>query len=235
MSNIRLDKYICEQFNTTRKEAKEFIKRNKIEINGVFTKDPDFKFDKEIDSVTINGEDIVTKEEHTYILLNKPSGYICANYDAKNRTVFELLPGEYKDFQCVGRLDIDTEGLLLITNDGDFNHRVTSPRHHVDKTYYAKLIKPISVEDIDSVAKGGILYSKDEKPSLPGILKPGEDECSAYITIHEGKFHQVKKMFYALGNEVTYLKRVSFGSITLPDDLKTGSYLLLPENEVLNL
>jgi len=230
---IRLDKWLCDNLNKTRKEAKEYVKTNSIVINGERIKSSDFKFEPDSSIITINGEEVSAKEKHTYIMLNKPAGFVSANIDNLHRTVFELLPAEYKDYSIVGRLDIDTEGLLLITNDGQLNHRITSPRHHFDKTYFVELDSPCNDSDIKAV-ETGIDYGED-KPSLPGQLTipaDGENGCMVEITIHEGKFHQVKRMFHALGHEVTYLKRISMGPLKLDNSLKPGEWRPLKEEEI---
>lgn len=230
---VRLDKWICDNLNKTRKEAKAYIKANNIVISGERITDSDYKFDPDKSSIVINGESISSKPKYTYIMLNKPAGYVSANIDNVHKTVFELLPKEYADYSIVGRLDIDTEGLLLITNDGQLNHRITSPKHHFDKTYYVKTDTPCNENDVKAV-ESGIEYG-EEKPSLPGRLNIQSNEndgCTAEITIHEGKFHQVKKMFHALGHEVIYLKRISMGPIVLDNSLGIGEWRLLTEDEI---
>ncbi|MBQ9342521.1 MAG: 16S rRNA pseudouridine(516) synthase [Lachnospiraceae bacterium] len=230
---IRLDKWICDNLNKTRKEAKDYIKVNNIVIDGLRIKDSDYKFDPYNCVIEINGKLITSKPEYTYIILNKPAGYVSANTDNVHKTVFELLPKEYKDYSIVGRLDIDTEGLMLITNDGALNHKITSPKHHFDKTYFIRTDSPCNEDDVKKV-ETGFDYG-EEKPSLPGrlnILSTEENDCTAEITIREGKFHQVKKMMHTLGHEVIYLKRLSMGPIILPESLNIGEWRLLNEEEI---
>ena len=230
---IRLDKWICDNLNKTRKEAKDYVRSNNIVIDGVKIKDSDYKFDPYESEIIINDKIMSSKPEYTYIMLNKPAGYVSANIDNIHKTVFELLPNEYKDYSIVGRLDIDTEGLLLITNDGQLNHKITSPKHHFDKTYLVITDTQCTEDDVKKVEEG-FEYGED-KPSLPGrlnILNNADKVYMAEITIHEGKFHQVKKMMHTLGHEVTYLKRISMGPITLPESLEIGKWRLLSDEEI---
>ena len=230
---IRLDKWVCDNLYKTRKDAKSYIKDNIFLINGVRIKDSDYKLDTDADEIKVNGKIISSKPEYTYIMLNKPADYVCANIDNVHKTVFELLPKEYSNYSIVGRLDIDTEGLLLITNDGQLNHRITSPKRHFDKTYFVRTDSPCNDADIEAV-KSGFEYG-EEKPSLPGllnILSTDNNNYTAEITIHEGKFHQVKKMFHTLGHEVIYLKRIKMGPITLDEALLPGEWRILTQEEI---
>lgn len=230
---VRLDKWVCDNLNKTRKDAKSYIKDNIFLINGVRIKDSDYKLDTDTDEISINGKIFSSRPEFTYIMLNKPADYVCANIDNVHKTVFELLPKEYGNYSIVGRLDIDTEGLLLITNDGQLNHRITSPKHHFDKTYFVRTDSPCIDADIEAI-ESGFEYGED-KPSLPGrlnILSTANNDYTAEITIHEGKFHQVKKMFHTLGHEVTYLKRIKMGPITLDEALLPGEWRILTREEI---
>ena len=230
---VRLDKWVCDNLNKTRKEAKDYIKTNIIIIDGERIKDADYKFDPANSAIIVNGDTVTTGEKYKYIMLNKPQGYVSANIDNIHKTVFELLPAEYRNYSIVGRLDIDTEGLLLITNDGQLNHRITSPRHHYDKIYFVKTDTPCNESDVKAI-EAGVDYG-EEKPSLPGrlnVLPDDKNGCTAEISIHEGKFHQVKRMFHALGHEVIYLKRISLGPLKLDESLKPGEWRPLSEEEI---
>ena len=218
---IRLDKYLADMGLGTRSQVKADIKKGKININGVVVKDPNLKIDSERDKVLFEGNPIVY-EEFEYYMLNKPAGIISATTDNKEKTVVDLIDCKRKnDLFPVGRLDRDTEGLLLICNDGDLSHKLLSPKKHVDKTYYVCLDKPIDDEGIRQVCDG--VYIEKDVKSLPAKLEKVSDS-QVFLTIHEGKFHQVKRMFHAVGCEVTYLKRISMGSLRLDESLKPGEY-----------
>lgn len=229
---IRLDKYLADMGLGTRSQVKADIKKGKININGVVVKDPNLKIDSERDKVLFEGNPIVY-EEFEYYMLNKPAGIISATTDNKEKTVVDLIDCKRKnDLFPVGRLDRDTEGLLLICNDGDLSHKLLSPKKHVDKTYYVCLDKPIDDEGIRQVCDG--VYIEKDVKSLPAKLEKVSDS-QVFLTIHEGKFHQVKRMFHAVGCEVTYLKRISMGSLRLDESLKPGEYRPLTEEEIKNL
>jgi 16S rRNA pseudouridine516 synthase len=167
-------------------------------------------------------------------LINKPSGVVTATEDKRHETVIDLLPdGARKDIFPVGRLDIDTEGLILLTNNGALAHKMLAPKSHVDKKYYAKIHGTVTEEDVKAF-KVGFKYDEDliSLPATLEILASGPEESEVYVTIHEGKFHQIKKMFIARGMEVTYLKRVTFGPLTLPEELSQGDCRELNEEEM---
>lgn len=224
----RLDKILSHLNYGTRKEVKKLIKDGEVFVNGEMAKNSDMKIDPLNDCIEVFNETI-KYEKYVYIMLNKPDGVISATYDPRLETVLDLMP-EYQKMGVfpVGRLDIDTEGLLIISNDGILAHNVLSPNKHVDKKYYVKFSGEFKKEYIDKVLKG---IHIDDFITQPGILEP-ISETEAYITIHEGKFHQVKKMFEALNMHVDYLRRVEFGGIKLDENLKLGEYRLLTTDEI---
>lgn len=232
---MRLDKYLTETGMGSRSEVKQYIRKKLVTVNGVTAKSPDMKIDEQNDTVICCGRSAVYSK-YRYFLVNKPSGCVSAVKDNVHKTVMELLDGENtRDMYPVGRLDIDTEGLLLITNDGELTHRLLSPAHHVPKTYYAD-IDGIVTADTVALFKDGVDIG-DDKPTLPAelvILSTDKNALTSKInlTISEGRFHQVKRMFHAAGMEVTFLKRISMGPITLDDSLVTGSYRCLTQDEI---
>ena len=227
--NIRLDKYLADMGLGTRSEVKADIKKGKININGIVIKDANFKIDTLKDMVLYEGNPIVY-EEFEYYMLNKPAGVISATSDSKDKTVVDLITSKRKkDLFPVGRLDKDTEGLLIICNDGELCHNLLSPKKHVDKTYYVCLDKTLSKEAEEQVCTG--VYIEKDIKSMPATLERITDD-KVYLTIQEGKFHQVKKMFHAVGVEVTYLKRVSMGGLLLDESLKEGEFRPLTLDEI---
>lgn len=228
---IRLDKYLTEMSVGSRSEVKKAITKGLTEVNGETVKKPEQKIDPALDQVCFQGRRI-TYAAMEYYMLNKPAGVISASEDRHETTVVDLITEKKrKDLFPVGRLDKDTEGLLLITNDGELAHRLLSPKKHVDKVYYAKIAGKVTEEDKKAFAEG--VDIGEDKPTLPAklhILKSGE-ESEITLTIREGKFHQVKRMFHAVGKEVAYLKRLRMGSLVLDEDLKTGEYRALTDEE----
>lgn len=229
---LRLDKYLAEMNLGTRSEVKKLITKGQIQVNGTIVKKPEFKLDPIRDRVQYQDREI-TYVTYEYYMLNKPSGVISATEDKRDTTVIDLIESrQRKDLFPVGRLDKDTEGLLLITNDGALAHRLLSPKKHVDKTYYAKICGEVTKEDIEIFEKGVCIG--DEKLTLPAklvILKSGA-ESEIELTIQEGRFHQVKRMFQAVGKEVVYLKRLSMGGLSLDPSLKPGEYRKLTKEEM---
>lgn len=229
---MRLDKFLCETGFGTRSEVKALLKKGLVTVNGEVTKRPEVKINENADQVACGGKQAVYAA-FAYIMLHKPSGVVSATEDYQNRTVLDLLkPEERKGLFLVGRLDKDTEGLLLLTNDGELSHRLLAPTRHVDKTYYAKVCGKVTAEHATAFQKGVEIGKK--RPTLPArleILKSGP-ESEIRITIHEGKFHQIKRMFHAIGCEVIYLKRLSMGSLVLDEDLEKGGYRHLTPEEV---
>ena len=225
--NIRIDKYLADMGVGTRTEVKGIIKKGAVVVNDKIIKDPGYKVSIE-DSIICNGQNVVY-ESFEYLMLNKPAGYITATEDKKEKTIMSLIKSKRNDLFPVGRLDKDTEGLLLITNDGDMAHRLLSPKKHIAKKYYVELEKVIENDYIKSFEAGIVL--KDGTKTRPGKLEV-IDNNTVYLTIFEGKFHQVKRMFLALNMEVTYLKRITFGSLKLDNSLKKGEYRLLTQEEI---
>lgn len=230
----RLDKVLSNLGYGTRKEVKYMVKKSMIEVNDVVVKDSGLAIEPEKCKIKVNGEE-VNYRKYIYIMMNKPSGVISATFDNYDKTVIDLLDEEYRIFDPfpVGRLDKDTEGLLLITNDGELNHRLISPKWHVDKKYYAEVNKPVSDDDVNAFSQGIVL--DDGYKCLPGklnIIKSAENGSEVEVIIHEGKFHQVKRMFESLGKEVVFLKRTNFGPLKLDSALKEGSYRELSQEEV---
>ena len=235
VSMIRLDKYLADMGIGTRTEVKKLIRQGKVKIGDSVVKAPEQKIDIATQKVFCEGQE-VGYEEYEYYMLNKPAGYVSATTDAKDKTVLDLITDKKrKDLFPVGRLDKDTEGLLLITNDGDLAHRLLAPKKHVDKLYYAKIEGVVTEEDVKSFAEG-VNIGEDEvtRPAVLEILK--SDEVSEIqLTIQEGKFHQVKRMFEAVDKKVIYLKRISMGTLRLDENLKLGEYRMLTEEELEHL
>ena len=217
----RLDKILVSQGIGSRKEVHRIILSKRVRIDGVVITKPDYKIDSERCEITLDGQ-VLNVKQHVYIMLNKPAGYVSATEDNLNRTVMELVPKELyrKGLFPAGRLDKDTEGLMIITDDGDFAHKLTSPRNHVFKTYYAELDKTPNRENINSFEEGMVL--EDGTALMPAKLAVLSDK-KARVVIGEGKFHQVKKMFAARGIKVLYLKREKIGGLELDSDLPKGS------------
>lgn len=235
---MRLDKFLANSGVGTRKEVKELLKKRLIKVNDEIVKDGKIHVNENEDTVKYKDE-IISYKKFVYIMLNKPNGVISATEDKVHKTVIDLLGDEYRTFEVfpVGRLDIDTEGLLLLTNDGVLSHNLLSPNKHVDKKYYVELEKLLTKMDIDKLEDGVELKDFTTKDAKVEIIENGEesDKIRVYITISEGKFHQVKRMFKAVGNEVKYLKRVKMGTLSLDENLKLGEYRELTEDELTKL
>ena len=225
---MRLDKYIAETLKVSRKDAKTIIKKKLIKINGEIEKSDNYNVKLESDIVMYQDQQLIYIQ-NIYLVLHKPSGYVSARIDNLHKTVMELIPNEFlvKDLTIVGRLDIDTEGVLLLSNDGQLVHNLTSPNHEVSKTYYVEFEGTL-IDSAEELVKTGIAI--DDYITKPGFLNTISD-YQAEITISEGKFHQVKKMFEKLGTKVTYLKRIKFDIITL-DNLSKGEVRKLTEQEI---
>ena len=232
---VRLDKYLADMSVGTRSEVKNLIKKGLVTVNGEVIKKPEYKVDTEADQLTCNGVS-VNYQSLVYYMLNKPAGVISATNDKRQQTVLDLITDKSrKDLFPVGRLDKDTEGLLLITNDGDLAHQLLSPKKHVDKVYRAIIDGVVTEEDVHLFANG--LEIDDEEgawkamPAKLVILSSGE-QSEVEITIREGKFHQIKRMFEAVDKKVMYLKRLAMGSLKLDEALPLGDYRELTEDEV---
>lgn len=228
---MRIDKFLCETLNISRKESKSFFKSNEIKVNDIIINDSGFIIDEINDSITVNNKPIVY-EKYAYYMLNKPAGYVTAKKDNLFPPVMDLFKGLEKDLNPVGRLDKDTVGLLIITNDGALNHHLTSPKHHVNKTYLVGIKNQLSNEDITRL-ETGIDLNED------GMTGPAKvqivDKDYILLTIGEGKFHQVKRMLLAVNNEVLYLKRLSIGKVKLDENLKEGEFRKLTKEEIVLL
>ena len=232
---IRLDKYLADMGIGTRTEVKKLIRQGKVKIGDAVVKVPEQKIDTATQKVFCEGQE-VGYEEYEYYMLNKPAGYVSATTDAKDQTVLDLITDKKrKDLFPVGRLDKDTEGLLLITNDGDLAHRLLAPKKHVDKLYYAQVEGVVTEEDVKAFAQGvNIGEGEVTRPAVLEILK-SDAISEIHLTIQEGKFHQVKRMFEAVGKKVVYLKRLSMGTLKLDENLKLGEYRALTEEELKHL
>lgn len=232
---LRLDKALADMQAGTRSQVKELIRKKRITVNGDIVTKPEFKVDTDKDTIFLDDK-CLSYTEYEYYMLNKPAGVISATEDKSQQTVIDLIKTrKRKDLFPVGRLDKDTEGLLLITNDGALAHNLLSPGKHVDKTYYSIVKGRIDKDIVDTFAKGLIVDKElTAMPSKLEIISYNSDkDCSEVnITIQEGKFHQIKRMFAAVGSEVLFLKRLSFGSLGLDNTLKPGEYRSLTETEV---
>ena len=232
---IRLDKYLADMGKGTRSEVKKAISKGLVRVNNVIVKKPETKLDTDSDHVLFDGV-LVGYAKHEYYMLNKPAGVISATEDKREKTVIDLITEKKrKDLFPVGRLDRDTEGLLLISNDGELAHRLLSPSKHVDKVYYAKIDGKVTIEDVEAFQQGvDIGEEKLTRPAKLRVLKSGT-QSEIELTICEGKFHQVKRMFQAVGKEVVYLKRLQMGTLILDESLKPGEYRELTEQEIADL
>ena len=232
---IRLDKYLADMGKGTRSEVKKAISKGLVRVNNEIVKKPETKLDTDSDNVLFDGV-LGGYAQYEYYMLNKPAGVISAKEDKREKTVIDLITEKKrKDLFPVGRLDRDTEGLLLISNDGELAHRLLSPSKHVDKVYYAKIDGKVTIEDVEAFQQGvDIGEEKLTRPAKLRILKSGT-QSEIELTICEGKFHQVKRMFQAVEKEVVYLKRLQMGTLILDESLKPGEYRELTEQEIADL
>lgn len=235
---MRLDKFLVQMGKGSRSQIRDMAKKGRIQVNGQTEKASDRKVNPESDAVTVDGVP-VSYVKMEYFMLNKPQGVVSATEDGRYPTVVSLLKDALrKDLFPVGRLDIDTEGLLLITNDGAMAHSLLSPKKHVDKVYFAHIQGSLPADAAKKMEAGVVL--SDGTKTLPAALKILEEkpengvdwDTAVTLTIHEGKFHQVKRMFEALGCKVVYLKRLSMGPLRLDEELLTGQYRPLTEKEL---
>ena len=229
----RLDKIIASTGKWSRREVKNLVKQGKVLVNGLPARSAEEKADPEQVEIVVNGERLIWRQ-HTWVMLNKPAGYLSATEDGRGTTVLDLLPQELQRQELfpVGRLDKDTEGLLLLTNDGANAHELLSPKKYVDKVYYTRTAGRLTEEDCKLFREG--IHLDDGLDCLPAeleIIRAGE-ESEAYVTLREGKFHQVKRMLAYCGKPVVYLKRVSMGNLTLDPVLEKGEFRFLTEEEV---
>ena len=225
---MRLDRYLCELNIGTRSQVKEFIKKGLVSINGRTIRLADYRIEEQTDQIAFQGKTL-TYQKYVYYMLNKPQGVVSATQDNTAGTVTELLAAEgRKDLFPVGRLDKDTEGLLLLTNDGKLAHRLLSPKKHVDKTYLVTVAHSLSEEDIRRLEQG--VDIGEDRITLPAKVAV-QSERMIHLTIQEGKYHQVKRMLQAVDNQVTALKRIRFGKIILDEELAPGAYRPLTTQE----
>lgn len=230
---MRLDKFLANAGIGSRKEVKALVKKRHVTVNDKVVKASSVHIDPNNDMIKVN-EKLIQYQRYIYIMLHKPPGVISATEDKKEKTVIELLPRELQKFRPfpVGRLDKDTEGLLILTNDGQLAHELLSPKKRVPKTYFAKIKGEVTEEDCKAFANGVMLDDGYiTKPAILSILQQGETS-TVKITITEGKFHQVKRMFRAIDKQVLYLKRTRMGNLPLDDTLKVGQYRQLNTEEL---
>ena len=227
---IRLDKYLSNSGAGSRKDIKNYVKKGMISVDGKIVSDPGIRVDETSSDIRIDNIPIAYKK-YIYIMMNKPDGYVSATFDKRLPTVLDLLDEYSLSFNPfpAGRLDIDTEGFVLLTNDGDLSHRILSPKKHVSKTYLVITDVPADESDITAFSQGVEL--DDGYKTLPAKLVLSKDNTS-FLTITEGKFHQVKRMFESVGKHVTYLKRISMGNLSLDESLDLGEYRELTEEEL---
>ncbi|WP_042354729.1 pseudouridine synthase [Bacillus rubiinfantis] len=230
---MRIDKMLANLGYGSRKEVKQLLKSGAVRVDDIVVKDGKQQVVPQSQTVTLNGE-VIEYQEFIYLMMNKPPGVVSATEDSQDETVIDLLAVEdqvYEPFP-VGRLDKDTEGLLLITNDGQLAHRLLSPKRHVPKTYFAVIDREVTEADVVAFARGVTLNDGYQtKPGKLKILKSGI-RSDIELTITEGKFHQVKRMFQAVGKRVIYLQRISMGPLTLDETLELGEYRQLTEEEI---
>ena len=251
MSVIRLDKFLADTGAGTRSEVKIKIKKGQVTVNGEDVRKSDIKINPDSDEVCLDGKKLFYNEIE-YFMLNKPQGVVSATTDTKDKTVVELITeAKRRDLFPVGRLDKDTEGLLIITNDGKLANKLLAPGKHVDKTYFAIIAGEVTKDTVLRFTEG--IDIGDDKPTAPAKLKiiyddkdktynssgncdniasEGIVKSKVEITVTEGRYHQIKRMFEAVGMKVTYLKRLSMGSLRLDESLKPGEYRRLTDEEV---
>ncbi len=235
MEKIRLDRFIANQTGTPRSEVKKLIYWSKVTLNGKSVHSCDLKINPETDTVEVKGVPVEYKK-NIYIMLNKPKGVVCSTKDGESPTVISLLPKELqrKDIFPAGRLDKDTTGFVFITNDGDLSHKILSPKKHIPKYYFVELAQPYK-EEYESIFMEGIELENGEK-CLPAKVKRVENSVNcAVIELHEGKYHQVKRMFAAVENHVENLSRIQMGNLPMSEKLGLGEYMEIMHNDVENL
>ena len=229
---MRLDKYLSYALNLTRSEIGIFIKKNEILVNDTKIIKKDYKIDEDKDQIKVNGE-VITYKKFVYYMFNKPAGYVCSKKGFTNNTIYDFFDATKYELSSIGRLDKDTEGLLIVTNDGALNHFLTSPLNHIDKKYYVEIDDDLNDKEIKEFEEGIIINDGDNTPFKTDKAQIEKiDSNKYYVTIHEGKFHQIKRMFAYFKKEVRYLKRVSFGKINLDDNLNLGEYRELTSEEL---
>ena len=243
MAKERLDKLLAHEGLGSRKDIRKLLRKYEVLVNGVRTYDPSTQIDAESDSISVDGEEI-NLHKHIYLMMNKPQHYVCSTKDGEHQTVFDLLDDSFRTpylqehLHLVGRLDMDTEGLLLFTTDGELTHRLISPKSHINKTYLCRLEHEETPEHQAEIARqfeAGIEVAPDDNDP-PFTAEPAQikwlDASTAHLTIYEGKYHQVKRMFIAVGNKIIYLKRISMGQLQLDSELELGDYKELSEDDL---
>lgn len=231
---MRLDKFLSECGFGTRLEIKKLIRTDRVSVVGAKSKPTaDMRIDENTAEVFVDGES-VTYKKYIYLMLNKPNGYLSATYDKDKAVVLDLVPPQYRHFDLfpVGRLDIDTVGLIVLTNDGALSHRLLSPRHHIPKTYYAEVSGRLGDAEVSAFAEGMDLGDFIAQPSEMTIVSSDDDKSAAEVTIYEGKFHQIKRMFEKTGHTVTYLKRTAMNRLSLDESLGEGELRELTDREL---
>ena len=243
MAKERIDKILSHNGFGSRKDIKKLLRTCEVLVNGKRIYDPGFQFSKERDTITIDGEEI-DLHDNLYLMMNKPQHYVCSTKEGDHETVFDLLDDSLRTpylqdkLHLVGRLDMDTEGLLLFTTDGELTHRLISPKSHISKTYLCGLEHPETAAhqtEITTKFEAGIEVGPEDNEQgftcQPAQIK-WIDEKTAHLTIYEGKYHQVKRMFAAVGNKIVYLQRISMGQLKLDDSLELGEYKELYESDL---
>lgn len=229
---MRLDKYLADLQLGTRSRLKTDIRKGRVTVNGKPVTQPDCQIDEDRDTVTYAGA-LLTYRKYRYYMLHKPAGVVTASRDRHDKTVLDLLPAALRtDLFPVGRLDKDTEGLLLLTNNGELAHRLLAPKKHVEKTYYAECRGAISQAGLEQLSRG--VDIGDDTPTRPAgirLISGTQEQCCVEITVTEGRYHQIKRMIAAVGGTVTYLKRLSMGPLVLDETLAKGQYRELTAQE----
>lgn len=232
MSVMRLDKFLTLAGGYTRSEAKKLLRSGLLTVNGAVEKRPECKIDTEQDEIKQNGSRM-TWEPFVALMFHKPAGCVTATSDRFQKTVMDYITHERKEeLFPVGRLDIDTEGLLILMNDGDLAHRMLSPKRHVEKTYFVRTQGQVTQEDAEAFEKGVDIGEKNLTLPAELVIRKSDDVSECELTICEGKFHQVKRMFAARGKQVCYLKRISMAGICLDPDLEPGAWRKLTQDEI---
>ncbi len=235
MPLIRLDKFISERSELSRSQIKQLAAKGQITLNGSVVKKSDTKIDPDSDSISVSGK-VISAQRFRYFLVNKPKGYVCSTNNNDGTSVLELIPPEFrtKGLFPAGRLDKDSLGAVLVTDDGELAHRILSPKSHIPKIYIVKLDRPFQNKYID-IFKNGIILA-DGETCLPAKVRMAENSDKlAFVELYEGKYHQVKRMFAAVGNHVEVLMRISLGSLVLPEILGFGDCIELLHKDVENL
>ena len=243
MSKERLDKLLAHEGFGSRKDIRKLLRNCEVLVNGSRTYDPATQVDAESDTISVDGEEI-NLHKNLYLMMNKPQHYVCSTKEGDHETVFDLLDDSLRTpylqdkLHLVGRLDMDTEGLLLFTTDGELTHRLISPKSHISKTYLCGLEHPETADHQASITakfESGIEVGPEDNEQ-GFTAQPAQitwlNDTTAHLTIYEGKYHQVKRMFAAVGNKIVYLKRISMGQLQLDESLELGEYKELSESDL---